>query len=73
MYVRLLECISGTRDGVDWPPAGAVVEVPDLEGADLVRAGLAEPSDLVEEADAPPAGEAAAMTTRSTRGKRRAG
>lgn len=41
MKVKLSISISGTRDGADWPPAGAVVDLPDPEAADLVSAGLA--------------------------------
>lgn len=43
MLVELKTQISGTRDGVDWPAAGTVVDLP--EGADLVAAGLAVPAD----------------------------
>lgn len=43
MFVELKTQISGTRNGVDWPPAGTVVDLP--EGADLVAAGLAVPAD----------------------------
>jgi len=42
MLVELKTQISGTRDGVDWPAAGSIVDLP--EGADLVAAGLAVPA-----------------------------
>lgn len=43
----MLVSISGTRDGVDWPLAGSVVDVPAAEGESLVSAGLAVPVDSV--------------------------
>lgn len=52
--VRMLVGISGTRDGVDWPPRGGTVALPDDEAAALVRAGLAEdagPADVEVAAD----------------------
>lgn len=48
MQVRMRKHITGTRNGVEWPPVGGVVEVPDHEAADLILAGHAE-----EAADAP--------------------
>lgn len=35
--------IAGTRDGVAWPPAGGVVDLPDHEAARLCANGRAEP------------------------------
>lgn len=35
--------LAGTRDGVRWPKAGQVKELPDREGAKLCAAGYAEP------------------------------
>lgn len=37
----MLVSISGTRDGQDWPGVGGEIELPEVEGAKLVRAGLA--------------------------------
>lgn len=37
----MLVAISGTRNGQDWPGVGGTVDLPEAEGADLVRAGLA--------------------------------
>jgi len=42
MQVLMLVHIGGTRDGREWPEAGGVIEVPDHEGADLIRAGYAK-------------------------------
>lgn len=39
----MLVAMSGTRGGVDWPPAGGVLECDDAEGEHLVRAGIAAP------------------------------
>lgn len=41
MRVRMLVSISGTRDGVEWPARGGLVDLPDAEAADMIRAGLA--------------------------------
>lgn len=35
--------MSGTRNGVEWPRSGSVVELPDHEGAKLCAAGIATP------------------------------
>jgi hypothetical protein len=43
MKVRMKTKIAGSRNGVRWPEAGAEVDLPDGEGADLCAAGLAEP------------------------------
>ena len=43
MKVRMRMDMSGTHNGVPYPPAGGVVELPDQVGAKLVAAGLAEP------------------------------
>ena len=56
-FVKMTVQISGTRDGVDWPKPGGVVEVPQSEADDLVTAGMAEhcdaPCDPRGEADEP--------------------
>jgi hypothetical protein len=41
--VRLLASISGSRNGVDWPPPGVIIDLPDAEGADYCASGLASP------------------------------
>lgn len=41
MKVTLLASFSGSRNGVDWPAAGSVVDLPDSEAADLIRNGQA--------------------------------
>lgn len=40
--VRLLRQLSGSRDGVDWPAPGGVIDVPEGEADDLERLGIAE-------------------------------
>lgn len=60
MRVRIVHGVSGTRDGVEWPPPGSVVDVPADEGVGLCAAGIAvpvadDPEDKVERAVAPPA------------------
>lgn len=42
MRVKLKAQISGTRDGVSWPPVGTVVELPDDEARSMMYAGTAE-------------------------------
>lgn len=55
MKIKMKVQLTGTRDGVAWPPPGGEVELPDLEGAKLCKAGLATPvvEDRVEKAVAP--------------------
>ncbi|MER5892282.1 hypothetical protein [Streptomyces sp. NPDC001876] len=57
MRVRMKVTLSGTRDGVDWPPKGEHVDLPKDEAAHMVAAGLAtadtESAPDVEEATAP--------------------
>jgi hypothetical protein len=43
MLVRMRIGISGHRNGERWPPVDATLDVPDAEGADLIRAELAAP------------------------------
>lgn len=67
MRVRMRTHISGTRAGVDWPPAGGEIDLPDDEGARLCAAGMAEPVAVrpaEEHAVAPPAEERAKPRTR---------
>jgi hypothetical protein len=41
--VKMLLQIAGSRDGVEYPPAGDTMELPDNEAAKLCDAGFAEP------------------------------
>lgn len=52
MKIRMKVAVSGTRNGVPWPPRGAVLDVDDNEGAQLCAGGMAEPvpDDQVETA-----------------------
>lgn len=45
MRVRLTVSISGTREGKDWPPVGAYMELPDDEARQMIQAGNAIKSD----------------------------
>jgi hypothetical protein len=46
MLIRMISHISGGReDGRDWPEADGLLEVPDAEGAFLVRGGMAHAGD----------------------------
>lgn len=45
MRVKLKAQISGTRDGVAWPPVGTVVELPEDEARQMIYAGTAGPLD----------------------------
>lgn len=45
MKVKLKVQLSGTRDGVSWPPVGTVVELPDDEARDMLTSGVAGPLD----------------------------
>lgn len=44
MKVRMKVTMSGTRNGVDWPPRGETVDLPNAEAVDMINAGLAEPA-----------------------------
>jgi hypothetical protein len=60
MWVQMLITISGGRaDGTNWPDRYGVLEVPDHEGRDLIRARHAIPAD-------PPAVTAGPGTARVT-------
>ena len=48
MNVEMRARISGTRNGVDWPPVGGVVDLPESEASALIALGAA-----VEVATAP--------------------
>lgn len=41
MKIKLKVTISGTRDGIEWPPVGGSVDLPEAEAAQMVAAGLA--------------------------------
>ena len=61
MRVSMLTPISGTRNGVAWPPVGGVTNLPAEEAADMIANGYAEPAEpagpATETADADPVGE----------------
>lgn len=73
MQVRLLVSLSGTRDGEDWPPAGAVVDLSDETAVHMLAGGLAEPVGAAapESAAAAVTTETAAATVRPTRRTRK--
>jgi hypothetical protein len=57
MEVRLLQQISGTRNGLNWPAPGTVVDLPDSEARDMVNSGLAaDPGDETRTVMVPPDG-----------------
>lgn len=64
--VRMIVKLSGTRDGVEWPAVGAVLECPAEEAAQLIGTHLAvdatpaRSAAPVESATASPAPETAA-------------
>lgn len=64
MKVRMLVTISGTRNGVDWPPAGSEVDLPAHEASDYIAAGLAA-AVAPETASAPETENAAAPKPRA--------
>lgn len=45
MLVRMTTHITGYRDGVEWPEANGLLEVPAPEAADLINAGYAVAAD----------------------------
>lgn len=52
MQVRIIQEMSGLRDGKPWPAVGELIEVPDAEAADLYRAQAAEPPEIADQAKA---------------------
>lgn len=64
MRVKMLVPITGTRNGVDWPPIGGEVDLPEVEARHLVDGGLA-----VEVAVAPAPEKAAAPKARAAKPK----
>ncbi len=60
MEVRLLVDISGTRDGQAWPRRGNVVELPDDEAEQMIKAEQAVPA-RGPAAKAPPGAERAVV------------
>ncbi|TDO52623.1 hypothetical protein EV643_102462 [Kribbella sp. VKM Ac-2527] len=48
MKVRMLEQVTGTRNGVAWPAPGGVVDLPDGEARKLLEQGRAEPVDTAK-------------------------
>ena len=61
MKIKMLEQITGTRDGVRWPAVGEEIDLPDHEAAKLCAAGRAKPVETrrasVETATSKPAVE----------------
>lgn len=43
MKIRLKVDVSGTRNGVPWPPRGSVIDLPDAEAVEYCAAGMAVP------------------------------
>jgi hypothetical protein len=64
MKIRMLVDIAGTRDGVEWPPRGGIIDLPEQEARDYIAAKLAEaddtPAPVTETASVEPAKETAA-------------
>lgn len=80
MRVRMLRHISGSRNGIEWPPAGGELDLPDSEAADLIANRYAEPTEETDATttddtggpaadppgpDGPPSGDAGAATAGS--------
>lgn len=68
-YQTLVQ-ISGTRNGVDWPRPGELIELPEAEAADYLAAGLIGP--LEEETATPPKPETATKRRRGSAKQRAA-
>lgn len=69
MKIKMRYQVTGTRDGVKWPPRGGIVDLPDAEAEGMVRQGYADPVE--EKATAVPKGEQATATPKSTSKKKR--
>ncbi len=57
MKVRMKGRIEGTRNGVRWPEAGTVLDLPEGEARDLISIGLAAPVAAEPELATAPAPE----------------
>jgi hypothetical protein len=47
MLIRLKVDVSGTRNGLEWPPRGSVIDLPDAEAAEYCASGMAVPVPAV--------------------------
>lgn len=51
MKVRMKQQLTGSRNGLRWPAPGGVIDVLDVEAADLLASGIAEPVKAEKPAD----------------------
>lgn len=51
MRVRMTAHISGDRNGVPWPPAGQVIDLPDVEASEYCASGMAVPVADIQRAE----------------------
>lgn len=51
MLVRMLQRISGLRNGKQWPPIGGVIDLPESEALALAAHGYAQPLPPVEKVE----------------------
>jgi hypothetical protein len=49
MQIELLATISGTRNGVDWPERGSVIELPVDEAENMIANKLAKPVEAADD------------------------
>lgn len=61
MKITMRVSIAGTRNGVEWPPVGGDVDLPDGEAQDLIAGGLAVAADPKAKKAAPAAVETASI------------
>jgi hypothetical protein len=59
MRIRMKVTMSGTRNGEDWPAAGATVDLPTGEAQHLVASGIAEEVDGTPEVETATASDTA--------------
>ena len=54
MKIEMLTTFSGTRDGINWPDRGGIIDLPELEALELIAQGHAlaatQPEPKVETA-----------------------
>lgn len=43
MLVRMVQSITGFRDGVEWPEIGQEIELPEWEAENLIGQGIVKP------------------------------
>jgi hypothetical protein len=49
--IRLRVGLTGTRNGVEWPPRGSEMDLPEQEARDMIHGGLVDPVTMFRDAE----------------------